>query len=164
MAQRSIEQELARRVEELGYEFVMLDRTGSKSRPIFRLRIDLPESADEPGVSLEDCARVSRRLEAYLDEHPEFGGRYVLEVSSPGVERPLVRSRDFRRFQGREIAVKGYAPLAGRARRLEGELLGLVEEDGEERVRLRLGDGNAVEIPRDRIAQAHLIFRWEEAE
>ncbi|MFW6201680.1 MAG: ribosome maturation factor RimP [Gemmatimonadota bacterium] len=165
MGQRSFEQELAHRVEEMGYEFVTLDRTGSKARPIFRLRIDRPEAEADGrgGVSLDDCARVSRRLEAYLDEHPEFGGRYVLEVSSPGVERPLVRPRDFERFGGRRIAVKGYAPLAGRTQRLEGELLGLVEADGEERVRLRLDDGDVVEIPRARIAQAHLVFRWEDA-
>lgn len=163
MGKRSFEEELARRVEELGYEFVALDRTGSKARPIFRLRIDRSEAANGQGVSLEDCAHVSRRLEAYLDEHPEFGGRYVLEVSSPGVERPLVKPRDFERFRGREIAVKGYAPLAGRTQRLEGELLGLVEAEGEQRVRLRLTDGEAVEIPRDRIAQAHLIFRWNDS-
>lgn len=162
MGKRSLEQELARRVEELGYDFVKLDRTGSKNRPIFRLRIDRPESASEQGVSLEDCARVSRKLEEHLDEHPEFGGRYTLEVSSPGVERPLVRARDFERFSGREIAVKGYGPLAGRARRLEGELLGLVEADGDERIRLRLSDGETVEIPRDQIANAHLVFRWNE--
>lgn len=162
MADDSLEQELAARVEALGYEFVELERTGSKTRPILRVRIDLPESRPGQGVSLEDCARVTRELEAFLDQQPDLGGRYVLEVSSPGIERPLVRSRDFERFRGREVALKGKAPLAGRARRLEGELLGLVEEGGEERVRLRLKNGEVVEVPRGEIARAHLIYRWEQ--
>ena len=87
--------------------------------------------------------------------------RYVLEVSSPGVERPLVRSGDFERFAGKKIAVKGPAPLAGRATRLEGELLGLAREGaGEERVLLCLPDGDEVEIPRTEIAGARLVFEW----
>lgn len=164
MAKDSLKQELAERVEGLGYEFVTLERTGSRSRPIFRLRIDRPGAEPEAGVSLDDCARVSRELEAHLDEHPEFGGRYVLEVSSPGVERPLVRPQDFERFRGRRAAVKGYAPLAGRTQRLEGELLGLAGGEGRERVRLRLDDddGDVVEIPHDEIAKAHLVFRWDD--
>lgn len=161
MSLDSLEGELEARVEALGYEFVELERAGSKSRPILRVRIDLPDSRPGQGVTLEDCTRVARNLETFLDPLPELGGRYVLEVSSPGVERPLVRRRDFERFAGREVAIKGRGLLAGRARRLEGELLGVVEEDGEERIRLRLKDGEEVRIARDEIARAHLIYRWE---
>ena len=91
-----------------------------------------------------------------------LGGRYVLEVSSPGIERPLVRRRDFERFAGEEIAIRGRAPLAGRGRRLEGELLGVVDEAGEERIRLRLPDGAVVDITRADITRAHLVFRWRD--
>jgi ribosome maturation factor RimP len=156
-----LEGELEARIGALGYEFVELERAGSRTRPILRVRIDLPESAPGQGVTLEDCARVTRALEAYLDQLPELGGRYVLEVSSPGVERPLVRRRDFERFAGREVALRGSAPLAGRSRRLEGELLGLAEEGGEERIRLRLSDGAVVEVPRDEVTRVHLVYRWE---
>ncbi len=160
MSPDKLEEVLATRVEALGYEFVELERAGSRSRPILRVRVDLPGSRPGQGVTLEDCARVTRELEALLDQEPELGERYVLEVSSPGVERPLVRRRDFERFAGREIAIRGSATLAGRARRLEGELLGLVEESGEERVRLRLSDGDVVDVPRAEIARAHLVYRW----
>ena len=155
----SLERELEARLEAIGFELVELERAGSRTRPVLRLRIDVAEG--DRGVTLDDCARVTRELEPLLDARPELGGRYVLEVSSPGVERPLVRSRDYERFAGREVALKGFGPLAGRGRRLDGELLGLTEADGEERVRLRLKDGEVVEIPRNEVARAHLIYRWE---
>lgn len=163
MAETSLEQRLEREVEALGFELVELERAGSKTRPIFRLRVDRPDS--EPGrggVTVEDCARVSRVLEPVLEERLGGGGRYVIEVSSPGVERPLVRARDFRRFVGHEVALKGYGPLAGRGRRLEGRLLGLLGEADEERIRLRLEDGAEVEVPRGDVARAHLVFRWDD--
>jgi len=156
----TLERDLAARLQELGYELVELERAGSRTRPVLRVRIDRPESAGGHGISVEDCARVSRALQPFLDARPELPEHYVLEVSSPGVERPLVRRQDWERFTGREIAVKGTGPLAGRGRRLEGTLLGLVTADGEERVRLQLADGTVVEIPRDQIARAHLVFRW----
>ena len=164
MTGHSIDRELEARVEELGFELVELERTGAKSRPLLRLRIDRPGSEPGNGVTVADCAQVSRALEAYLDEQGLGGGRYTLEVSSPGVERPLNRARDFRRFAGQRIALKGYAPLAGREKRLEGELLGLAgQRDGEEEagsIRIRLDDGEEAEIPREEVARAHLVFRW----
>ena len=156
-----LEAELERRVEALGYELVELERAGSARRPILRLRIDRPDSTPEGGgVTLDDCAVVSRALESYLDAREGLSERYVLEVSSPGVERPLVRRRDFERFAGQEVALHGKAPLAGRARRLEGRLVGVAGEEGAEWVVLRLPGGEEVEIPRDQITRAHLIFRW----
>ena len=164
MTGHSIDRELEARVEELGFELVELERAGSKSRPILRLRIDRPDSAPGHGVTVDDCARVSRALEAYLDEGGVAGERYTLEVSSPGVERPLLRARDFRRFAGQRVALKGYAPLAGRQKRLEGELLGLEAEATDEEsggsIRIRLDDGEEAEIPRGEVARAHLVFRW----
>lgn len=161
-----LEAALEARIDELGFELVRLERAGSRARPILRLAIDRPDSVPgETGVSLDDCTRVSRALEPWLDSLEGLSSSYVLEVSSPGVERPLVRARDFERFAGREVAVQGKATLAGRARRLEGVLLGLkhTEEDGEggERVVLRLPDGDEVEIPRAEITDAHLIYRWD---
>jgi ribosome maturation factor RimP len=156
--------ELGQRIEErvaaLGYELVELERAGSKARPILRVRVDVV--GGEPGVSVtvEDCARVSRAIEDYLDDTPEISERYVLEVSSPGVERPLVRTADFTRFAGREIAVKLSKSLASGAKRVEGELVGLEQGDGEERVRLRLPDGSMLDIPRADVTRANLIFRW----
>jgi ribosome maturation factor RimP len=112
------------------------------------------------GITHEDCRLVSRALEELLDARGDLAPGYVLEVSSPGVERPLVRAADFRRFAGKSVVLQGKLPLAGRARRLEGELLGIEGEGGEERVRLRLPDGEEVEVPRVEITRAHLAFHW----
>lgn len=159
----TLEGELERRIEELGYELVELERAGSKTRPVLRIRIDVAGGSTKgAGVTVEDCTTVSRALETYLEEAAAVPERYTLEVSSPGVERPLVRSRDFERFKGEEIALRGKEVLAGRARRLEGELLGRTEREGREYVQVRLTDGSEVDVPRDEITRAHLIFRWDD--
>lgn len=152
--------ELEQRLESLGYELVELEQAGSARRPILRLRIDRPDTTPGSGVTVEECARVSRALEEHLDAREGLGPAYVLEVSSPGVERPLVRPRDFRRFAGEEVALLGKAPLAGRARRLEGTLVGLAGEGGEERILLRLKNDEEIEIPRAEVTRAQLVFRW----
>lgn len=161
-----VERELEQRVSALGFDLVQVEWAGSGRRPILRIRIDVPEFPGEApgtgGVTVDDCAVVSRGLEGWLDEHPSMPEKYVLEVSSPGVERPLTRTRDWTRFAGEQVAVKGPDRLAGRATRLEGELLGLVEdESGREVVRLRLHGGEEVEVPREEISGAHIIFRWK---
>lgn len=162
MADRSLDQDLETRVEALGYELVELERTGTRTRPILRVRIDRPDSTPGQGVTVSDCTRVSRDLETYLEERGDVAERYVLEVSSPGVERPLNRPRDFTRFAGQQISVKGHAPLAGKAKRLEGELIELQGTGGDERVRMKLKDGEIVEIPRTEITRAQLVFRWND--
>jgi ribosome maturation factor RimP len=140
-----IDQELDRRVEDLGYELVEIRWGGSGKRPMLKLRV-----------------AVSRALEEWLDEFEGLSERYVLEVSSPGVDRPLVRARDFERFRGEQVAVKGKEVLLGRATRLEGELMGLeAEGTGEEAVLLRLTSGEEVSVPRSEIRKAHLVFTWK---
>jgi ribosome maturation factor RimP len=155
-----LDQEIETQLERLGFELVELERAGSRARPILRIRIDRPEASPGQGVSLEDCTRVSRALEAALEERREVPDRYVLEVSSPGIERPLVRRRDFERFRGREIAVLAKTALPGGGKRLEGELLGITEDEGGERIRLRTADGEEVEIPREGTKKVHLVHRW----
>lgn len=157
----SLEAEMEQRVDALGFELVEMERAGSARRPILRLRIDRPQDAPVSAVTLDDCTQVSRALEAWLDERPGLAPAYVLEVSSPGVDRPLVRPRDFRRFAGQTVALLGKSALAGRTKRLEGELLGLHGEgEPDEAVRLRLPDGEEVTVPRSEISRAHLVFRW----
>ena len=157
-----IDRELEHRVEALGYELVEVRWGGSGRRPMLKLRIDRPDSVAGEGVTVDDCATVSRALEAWLDENDELSERYVLEVSSPGLDRPLVRTRDFERFRGEHVAVKGKDVLLGKATRLEGELLGLANVDtGKESVLLRLPDGEEVSIPRTQIRKANLVFTWK---
>jgi ribosome maturation factor RimP len=155
----SLAREVDQRVAEMGFEMVELEQAGSRARPILRLYVDRPDSRPgEPAVSLDDCTTISRALEPWLDQREGLSDRYVLEVSSPGVERPLVRPRDWERFAGVEVAVKGRDTLAGRAKRLEGTLLGLRDGD---RVALRLGDGEEVEISLAEIDRGNLVYRWE---
>lgn len=164
MEPSSLERELERLVEDAGFELVELERSGDARRPILRLRIDRPNSVPgEPGVSLEDCTTVSRALEPRLDARADLSPRYVLEVSSPGVERPLVRRRDWERFAGAEVVLRG-RDLAGRGGRLEGTLLGLRDEEGPERAALRLGDGAEVEVPLAEVTRAHLRYQWTKPE
>jgi ribosome maturation factor RimP len=86
----------------------------------------------------------------------------VLEISSPGVDRPIARSRDFERFKGETVAVQGKQALRDKATRLEGELLGLVDVKGaSEVVLLRLPDGEEVSIPREAIRNVRLVFTWK---
>jgi ribosome maturation factor RimP len=113
-------------------------------------------------VTLDDCAQVSRSLERWLEEDGEVPDRYVLEVSSPGIERPLVRPRDFERFAGQEVAVKCRSPVEGHGKRLQGRLTGLRGEAPDTVVRLGLEDGSTVDIPHADVVRAHLVFRWDE--
>lgn len=152
--------EIEAEVERLGFELVELERAGSKNRPILRLRIDRPEAEAESGVTLGDCTAVSRAIEASLDERPDIAETYVLEVSSPGVERPLVKVRDYRRFAGREIAVQASRPIHGNAKRVEGELVGLEEGPDGERILLRTAKGEDLAIPRELATKVHLVFRF----
>jgi len=150
------------RLERMGFELVEATWAGSAGRPILRIRMDLPDSVPgEGGVNVDQCARASRELESWLDDHPEVPERYVLEVSSPGVERPLNRPGDWERFKGHPVLVKGKDFPGGKGNRLEGDLLGLEKnEGGETLVALLLENGERVRIPLNRIQKANLIFRW----
>lgn len=157
-----IEEELDRRVAGLGYELVEVRWGGSGQRPLLKLRIDRPDAKPGSGVTVDECATVSRALEPWLDAHQAVGDKYVLEVSSPGVDRPLVRQRDFDRFRGERVAVTGHGVLLGRSTRLEGELLGLLDEGSEaEAVVLRLSSGEEVNVPKKDIRRVNLVFEWK---
>jgi ribosome maturation factor RimP len=162
MEQSDLERVLETQVESLGYELVELEQLGSKTRPLLRIRIDRPGSEPGKGVTIDDCARVSRALEQYLDNRGDDGDRYTLEVSSPGIERPLVKRRDFERFAGREIALKLQTPLPTHGKRVEGILRGVEDLEGREHVRLTLPDQDVISIPRDQIVAAKLVFRWDQ--
>ena len=160
-----IAEELEPRLEQLSLELVEVEWAGSRARPIIRLRVDRPDSRPGDGVTVEDCVRVSRALEPWLDEHPALAERYTLEVSSPGVERPLRRERDFRRFAGESVVVKLSRVPEGRASaRLEATLEGVEEGSESEgfRVRLGLADGERIIVPNDEIERAHLLFQWDD--
>jgi ribosome maturation factor RimP len=106
-------------------------------------------------VTVDDCARASRALEARLDDGSLVSERYVLQVSSPG-ERPLRTPAEWRRFVGRWANV--LAPDAGG--RFEGEIVELNGEDGEAVVTLQPERGEAKRIPLAAVKEARLAFRF----
>ena len=159
-----IRHEAEDRLLNLGIDLVSMDWAGSRNRPVIQVRIERSPTGDAPlgesPVTVDDCVRVSRELEGWLDEHDEIPERYVLEVSSPGVERPLTRTQDWERFAGEPVVIVGHGVLAERSSRLEAELLGL-DSEPEPTVRLRLGDGAEVGVPLTEIRGAHLLFKWK---
>lgn len=115
-----------RTVEGLGYELVEIERAGGL------LRVTLDKLA---GIAIEDCERVSHHLTHLLAVEGVDYDR--LEVSSPGLDRPLRRARDFARFVGAEVKVELFGPVDGR-KRMRGRLLGISGDSGAETVRLQL--------------------------
>lgn len=118
MLSESLVEAFRARVEALGFDLADLRIGGTAQRPLVQVRIDvLPGGGDEArggGVTVADCAAVSRALEAWLDAGGPLGSRYILEVSSPGLERPLKWPRHWARFVGCEITAR--LPGVGRVR------------------------------------------------
>jgi ribosome maturation factor RimP len=157
----SVQAELEGRIEALGLELVDAEWAGSAKRPILRIRVDRPDAGPGEGVTVDDCAAASRGLEPWLDEHPDVPERYVLEVSSPGIERPLVRTRDWVRFRGEEIVVVGRASLGEAGTRIEGVLEAVDGEAEPVVATVRLASGEGVTFSLDEVKRAHLLYRWE---
>lgn len=139
---------------ELGYELVDLQYGREGGRYILRLFIDRPE-----GVGLDDCERVSHAVGDILDREDPIPHSYYLEVSSPGLERPLKKEVDFQRFAGRKIKLRTFAPVEGQ-RHFQGRLLGYL--DGE--VHLQLENGRRLTLPMEQVATARLVFELAENE
>lgn len=142
-----------------GLELVDVRHQLEPGGAVLRVLIELPDQHTLPqgvGVSLEDCTRVSRALSACLDEDETLiPGHYRLEVSSPGIERPLTKLVDYERYQGREAQVATKAPREGR-KKFTGTLAGV--RDGH--VLLRDSKGDELALGYDEIAKAHLVFRF----
>ena len=138
-------------LDEAGFDLVELRQGGTRSRPVLEVRID---RRDGEKVTVDDCARASRAVEARLDGGSLVADRYVLQVSSPG-ERPLRTPAEWRRFVGRWASV--LAPEFGG--RWEGEIVA-VEDEGEAAVTLRPERGEAKRIPLAAVKEARLAFRF----
>jgi ribosome maturation factor RimP len=140
-------------IEELdavGFDLVELRRGGTKARPLVEVRID---RRDGGAVTVDDCARASRALEARLDASGLVGERYVLQVSSPG-ERAIRTPSEWRRFAGRWATV---ANLDGG--RLEAKIVALEGADGGEVALLEAPDGRLHRVPLASVSEARLAFR-----
>lgn len=141
-------------VEGLGYDLVELRKGGTGRRPLLDVRIDRRDGAK---ITVDECAVVSRALEPRLDASGLVGENYVLEVSSPGVERPLRNADDWRRFAGRTAKV--LAPSLGG--RLEVDVIGVDDSSGEPVAVMREARGTEHRVPLAEVKEARLVFRWD---
>ena len=133
-------------VEELGFEFVGLEHSSNPKNSVIRVYIDQPD-----GIDLDDCTRVSREVASLLDVEDPISGHYTLEVSSPGLDRPLFTLQQYDQFKGAEIKVTLFAPEEGR-RRFRGKIMAVQDE----RIQLDLGDAE-VALNIANIAKARLV-------
>ncbi len=106
MLTESLEETFRSQLDALGLELADLRIGGTAQRPLVQVRIEWPPSDPPRPVTVADCARASRALEAWLDQGGPMGSRYLLEVSSPGLERPLKWHRHWVRFVGRTITAR----------------------------------------------------------
>ncbi|MBK8249149.1 MAG: ribosome maturation factor RimP [Gemmatimonadetes bacterium] len=153
MGVSSLEAVVEQVLGELGFELVELRRGGTSRRPVLDVRI---ERVDRVKVTIEDCARTSRALEAQLDGSELVSPDYTLEVSSPGVERRLRHAEDWRRFSGRRARV--LAPSLGG--RVEVELVGVDEQAGQEIGVVRDLKGEEQRVPLADVKEARLVLVW----
>jgi ribosome maturation factor RimP len=145
-------EEIARRVAgPEGLEVVEVEVKGGGNNRFVRISIDKPE-----GVTHGDCENVSQQVGTILDVEDIIpGGHYTLEVSSPGVERKLIKPQDYQRFQGKKAKITLREPIEGR-RNWEGTLAGF--EDGA--VALETQPGATVRFPIEQVQKANLKFEW----
>lgn len=131
-------------------ELVVLENVGNQRRRVVRLFVDRPG-----GVDHELLARVSQRVGTALDEARVAEGPYTLEVSSPGLERPLTKPRHFAERVGKTVWVRTHAPVAGRkvwqGALVKADETGIVVREGDEQARIAFDD----------MVKAHLVYEFE---
>ena len=147
-----IETLIAPSLEAMGYRLVRVAVTGGRRSQVLQI---MAERLDEQPMGVDDCSEVTHTVSALLDVADPIEHSYTLEVSSPGIDRPLIRREDYERFRGHEARLELATPIEGR-RRFRGKLLG-VDAD---RVRLNLG-AEVVELPLARIQRAKLVLTDE---
>ncbi len=152
MKRKEVEQRVESLVKSAVEEiFELVDVEYVKEGPHRYLRVYMDK---EGGLTLEDCQRISESISEPLDKEDFIDEAYFLEVSSPGLDRPLKKEEDYRRFAGENIEVKLYEAINGE-KVYEGELLGLSQNI----VELALDNQEIVKIPKDKIAGAKLAVK-----
>lgn len=149
---------LVRKVEEIiepvlkreGIEIVDIEFKPRKGGSVLTVYID-----KEGGIDLETCKQVSELISPILDVYDLIKSRYYLEVSSPGIERPLRKVKDFKRYVGSEVSVNTFNKIEGRRR-----FKGLLEKANENSIVIRV-DSEEYEIPYPEISKANLVVEIE---
>ncbi len=154
MDKSELQLQLSARLAGLGFELVDFRAGGTTRRPHLSVRIDWAADAGRT-VSVDDCALVSRALEAWLDSSGVGGGKYILEVSSPGMDRPLRKAAEWRRFMGRPVDVL-VPQLGGRFRVTATDVV----EWPEPAVELQFPRGERKILKLTEIKEARLAVTW----
>lgn len=149
MGAASLLEAVRRHVADLGFELVEFRMSGPPQRPSIQVRIDRPDSRPGHGVTVDDCTRVSRALELWLEGEGAVGDRYLLQVSSPGFDRPVRFPEHWRRYVGRTVRLTA-RHLGGHPRAV------ILEVPDDSRVRLRLPDGSEAIVAFEEIREAVL--------
>lgn len=135
-------------IEDMGFEIVRVQVSGAQ-RPVLQVMADRTDGAP---MTVDDCADISRALSALLDVEDPINGAYTLEVSSPGIDRPLTRLKDFTRFAGFEARVETRLPIDGR-KRFRGVIRGVEDET----ILLDMPEGEAA-LPWPDVQRAKLVL------
>jgi ribosome maturation factor RimP len=138
-----------------GMELVQVECLKMKSRWLVRIYMDRQEG----GVTLDDCALISNQLGDLLDVHDVPPGPYTLEVSSPGLDRPLHRDKDFLKYRGTRINLRLEGKIEGR-RHFRGELIEYEDENGG-KILVVKADGKTFRIPREAVVKANVEYDRE---
>lgn len=146
---RTVAELVAPLVEACGIELVEVDYVKEGGRWFLRILIDKPG-----GIMVEDCELISRRIDPVLDTHDPVPHAYTLEVSSPGVDRPLNKLADYQRFAGERIRLTTFVPMDGQRR-----FIGILGPANEHFITLDV-DGKQVVIPMEQVASARLAFQF----
>jgi ribosome maturation factor RimP len=139
-------------LERRGYELVDVVLAREGRRTLLRVTVDHPEQS----VGLQELSSISEEISRALDDLDPIDEAYTLEVSSAGIERPLMKPADYERFQGREAKVKTREPIEGRR-----NFQGTITRSGDETFVLDLGD-QVSEIPYSSVVNAKLVVDWDE--
>lgn len=147
-----VEDLIAPIIDDLGFEVVRIMTIGNVN-PTLQIMI---ERKDRQNLVVDDCAAVSRAISEILDEKDPIKGEYSLEVSSPGLDRPLTKVEHFSRFAGYEAKIDTMVPVEGR-KRFKGKIIKVDEQNN---VHFEM-DGNTYVIPFDDISKAKLVLTDE---
>ncbi|MBN1332380.1 MAG: ribosome maturation factor RimP, partial [Synergistales bacterium] len=152
---RSVHESIRVMVENSGYEYVGSELATEEGHSVLSVYID-----SLGGINVKDCEIVSRRLGKMLDEiDPGLPERYFLEVSSPGVERPLLVFSDYLRFAGKKVRLKLKDPLDERR-----TLVGIIDNAVDGEIVLQEEEAGSIVISFDRILKANLVFELKKPE
>ncbi|MDB8804373.1 MULTISPECIES: ribosome maturation factor RimP [unclassified Romboutsia] len=146
----TIEELVSEITEPLNFEIVDVEYVKEAGEYYLRVYLD-----KEGGISLNDCEAVSRQLSEVLDVKDPIKDNYFLEVSSPGLDRPLKKDKDFVRYAGRDVEIKLYKPLNG-SKQFEGTLVGLTDENT---IKVIIND-EEVEFNRKEVALVRLAIKF----